>query len=690
MDAFSRLQFCENNGKLFNNSEDIPTIQLTQGCVRDWLGDPIPPIPNNFHNLSPAWGTYDDDAHFMTAHKTRTNEFQTLLPINFCKKGLCALTPPNGTVITTSLAATGSAPHGTEPMMMLLESTLLGPAAGTDTTGRRLIAYQVQMPTKRNKTDNSKITKLSETLEIVYEGTHELLGLQEGPTPIDITVTMTWVTNKRSSGVCQRYKNHPYLQITMSFDSKGNFDGIQIPESIFWRKAYHKLLRYQLKCPALQQFGMDRDPAQYLTNFMCRAKALINTQTSTAPVTNLQRHSFLLDNLLGRTGNATDQPLGIPISWISDASAMQTLQATARASLPTANPNPNTVARLPVPNPIATSGHIDWLARQAEPTPEKLEDNPLGRHILDTYRRKLLQEEIDRQAPASSLLDAPMNEAKGDALKDLEIDINNLDQQRSEYQRLQAEADRKPAAKPEKSNDDGDKKMPAKRAKSSDKKPAAKKKPPNDDDEDKKMPASTRTQVPPISRAEATQWLRKHKAKVSIEDGSVYADCPIPPQVQQWLDNERSRAAARRQLEATPSQRPTASPSLARTATSTGTGTPTTRPTPPRNLSPWSVRLTSANNREEGKQDQEVGPTRPVQEGAPYDTTSTTSTLTDAEDEWLRNNVIPWLSNNDITLNEDGSYHSDSTIPPLVQQWLNLATYRHLAQEDYATGFRHL
>jgi len=211
MDAFSCLQFCENNGNLFNGPDDIPTILLTQGCVHDWLGAPIPPIPNTFHNLSPAWGNYDDDTQFMTAHETGRDEFQTLLPTNVCKKGQYPLNPPNGTVITTSLAATGSATHGTKPMMMLLESTLLGPAAGTNTTGRRLVAYQIQMPTKRNETDNSKITELSETLEIVYEGTYELLGLQEGPTPIDITITMTWVINKRSSGVYQRYKNHPYL-----------------------------------------------------------------------------------------------------------------------------------------------------------------------------------------------------------------------------------------------------------------------------------------------------------------------------------------------------------------------------------------------------------------------------------------------------------------------------------------------
>ena len=134
------------------------------------------------------------------------------------------------------------------------------------------------MPTKRNKTDNSKITELSETLEIVYEGTCELLGLQGDPTPIDITTTMTWVTNKCNSGAYQWYKDHPYLRITMSFDSKGTFDGVLVPELFFWREAYHKLLRYQLGCPARLEFGMDRDPAQYITTFMRRAEVLVQTQ----------------------------------------------------------------------------------------------------------------------------------------------------------------------------------------------------------------------------------------------------------------------------------------------------------------------------------------------------------------------------------------------------------------------------
>jgi len=154
-----------------------------------------------------------------------------------------------------------------------------------------------------------------------------------------------------------------------------------------------------------------------------------------------------------------------------------------------------------------------------------------------------------------------MNEAKVEDIEDLERDLNNLDQQRSEYQRLQAEANKKPAAKQSKSNDDVDKKMQVKKAKSNDD---------GDDDKDKKMPTVELPQEPtiqlchhqtmPIERTtgisdeDARKWLRQHKAKVSLEDGSVRADCPIPPQIQQWLDNERRKAAALRQREAKPSQ----------------------------------------------------------------------------------------------------------------------------------------
>jgi len=155
--------------------------------------------------------------------------------------------------------------------------------------------------------------------------------------------------------------------------------------------------------------------------------------------------------------------------------------------------------------------NVDWSARQAEAPQEKPEDNPVGRKMLDIFRRKRLQEEIDHKAAADSL-DAPTNKAKEEELEDLEIDLNNLDQQRSKYERLQSEADKKPAAKKNPPKDDGDRKMPAKKAKSNDdgeNKPAAKKKPPKDDNEDKKMPASAGTS-PPYSVPPAQSPSQRH------------------------------------------------------------------------------------------------------------------------------------------------------------------------------------
>jgi len=219
-----------------------------------------------------------------------------------------------------------------------------------------------------------------------------------------------------------------------------------------------------------------------------------------------------------------------------------------------------------------TSGYIDWEARRAEQaanTPDRLEDNPLGRCLLDIERRRILQEELDRQAAASTLLDAPAN-AKGEALKDLEIDTNDLDLQRDEHQRPQEEADKKPAAKKGNPNDDEDKKMPAKEAKSNTKKPETKKE--TEIHEDKKMPAS--------------------------------------------------------------SQRPS-------TATPTATGTVATSSTP-------AATGTAAMS----------------------DILPSIEHLTEEETALISNHIIPWLSYNDIALNDDGTFYSDSTIPPLVQQWL--------------------
>ena len=159
----------------------------------------------------------------------------------------------------------------------------------------------------------------------------------------DITITLTWVINKRNSGVFDRYKRHPYLRITISFDSKGKFGLIPVPEAKLWREAYFKLLRYQLGCPARREFGMDRDPALYLQTFMRRAEILVQP----TPMTELQSLSFLLEQLLGRNGDGTNQPLDFLLPWIIDTTTTRTTPTTERARLPTENTTSNAVARPP-------------------------------------------------------------------------------------------------------------------------------------------------------------------------------------------------------------------------------------------------------------------------------------------------------------------------------------------------------
>ena len=113
------MQFQEDTDKLFNGTRDTPTRLLTKGCVRNWLGAPILHNPN----ISRVWWTqYDNNVPFLTVHETGTNEFQTLLPVNICKKGQYPFSPPNGKVVTTSITTTGFVTRGTEPMMMILES----------------------------------------------------------------------------------------------------------------------------------------------------------------------------------------------------------------------------------------------------------------------------------------------------------------------------------------------------------------------------------------------------------------------------------------------------------------------------------------------------------------------------------------------------------------------------------------
>jgi len=44
--------------------------------------------------------------------------------------------------------------------------------------------------------------------------------------------------------------------------------------------------------------------------------------------------------------------------------------------------------------------------------------------------------------------------------------------------------------------------------------------------------------------------------------------------------------------------------------------------------------------------------------------------LPEEEQELISGHIIPWLDNNGFTLSNDGTFYSDSIIPPIVQQWL--------------------
>jgi len=187
MDAFSRLQLEANTGKIFNGPKDIPTMLLTKGYQRDWLGDALKSTPTIFQ----PWQHHNEDTHFMTAYETGANEFQTLLPVNILKKGRNRYSPPNGMVVTRVVHTPGPLNQGTKYMLSLLEGTLLGTAAGTRTTGRALIMCQMQMPKKHREANNSKIRALSDTLEIIYEGTYKLPP-KETEMPVNIIITLTW------------------------------------------------------------------------------------------------------------------------------------------------------------------------------------------------------------------------------------------------------------------------------------------------------------------------------------------------------------------------------------------------------------------------------------------------------------------------------------------------------------------
>jgi len=222
-------------------------------------------------------------------------------------------------VVTNDVHAPGPN-RGAGWMIRLLESTLLRAATGTRTTGHTLIMYQMQIPKKQDKVDISKIKALSDTLEIACEGTYKLPPKGK-MTPIDIIIALTWVINKPRSGAFEQYQQHPHLRITISFDLHDNTT--PAPKLMAWHRAGHKLMQCQLMCPVRAEFGMDRNPVPYFADLMPRYEAILDNknQFGTVPEeTRLQLQSCWAKQLLGRRGNAPDQLMGIPITWIRYAS----------------------------------------------------------------------------------------------------------------------------------------------------------------------------------------------------------------------------------------------------------------------------------------------------------------------------------------------------------------------------------
>jgi len=286
MDAFSLVQLQEDTDKRFKSSTDIPTPLLTKGCFRDWLGVKRDPPTT----ISPTWQQYSEITPFMEAHTTGINEFQTMLPVNITVNVNGNYRPTNGIVISrNSTFPTPLRNRGYGWMLRLVESTLLGSAAGTDESGRALIMYQMQMPSK-----DDKLRIRSETLEIAYTGKYDLPATPQAK-PITIITTLTWVSNlqKLKTGVKERYRDLPYLRITLTMEPTRRLND----ESRIWHQAYQKLLHYQLMGPVRQEFGMDLNPVPYFSGLMPRAGCTIDDEGQLgheAITTNLRLFTFCL------------------------------------------------------------------------------------------------------------------------------------------------------------------------------------------------------------------------------------------------------------------------------------------------------------------------------------------------------------------------------------------------------------
>jgi len=444
----------EDTGKQYNNNTDIPTPALTKGVMRTWLG-----TARDTPTVSPAWLHCGEHTSFMEAHTIGVNEFQTLLPVHLHKKGHRIYSPANGTIITRAINTPGLLNLSTKYMLSLVESTIVGSAAGTTNTGRALVMYQMQLPTIK-----SKIIPLSDTLEIKYEGMY-YLPVPEGTTPVDITITMTWVYNAEKSRVLKRYQNHPYLRITIAYDIKAQTN--DSPEFIIWHDANRKLLQFQLMGPVRQAYGMDRNPVPYLSSFLQRAEDFLrDVRRGTEEETSRRVHNFLLETLLGRRGTTTNQWIGIPIAWLQDAVHRRTLQATARAVLPASTHH--------------NGRHTPMAALPAPPTPANA---------------------VARMPPSSHTSPARARLDHTNPYLLVDTELNDIESQRREYESLQEDANKKPAAKP----------TAMKRNK-------AYLPPPVDGRLTPKLPTD--------------KWLILHKATIS-PTGVVQAIIPVPDEVQE-------------------------------------------------------------------------------------------------------------------------------------------------------------
>jgi len=187
----------------------------------------------------------------MQAHWKARKEFQTSLPANITK---LAGTPANGMVITTNVPTTRNG-NGEGWLINHFESTLLGDAAGTSHSRQKIIVYHMQMPKNAVPDNKDKIATLSDTLEIACKG---MFDLPQGMTPINITITLTWVFNNKDSGVAKHFQMHPCLRTTASFYLHGQI--LEVPKTAVRRFASHKLMQFQLMCPVSHLFGMDCNP----------------------------------------------------------------------------------------------------------------------------------------------------------------------------------------------------------------------------------------------------------------------------------------------------------------------------------------------------------------------------------------------------------------------------------------------